>query len=60
MDNRVINMAEETIINALEKCDSDNKKVIVCRTIQYVLRNLFASTLKCDTETCEAFVAAEV
>lgn len=55
LDERVIIMAEQTIIGTLENCDSDYNKVFVRRAIWSAQRDLLASILKDDTKICVAF-----
>lgn len=60
MDERVIDIAEQTVIDALESGDSDHNRVFVRREIRNVLQDLITSTVQDDTGSREAFEAAVV
>lgn len=56
----MIDLAEHMIIDTLENCDSDQRKVLVRRVIRNVFRDIPASILEVDTGIRDAFEVAVV
>lgn len=58
LDVRVIDIAEQTIIDILEKFSSEHNKVFVRQAIRSAIQDLLASILEDETGICVAFEAA--
>lgn len=58
LDERLIDMAELAIIDAVKNCDSDRIKKFFREAIPNALRDLLSSIIDSNTRTCGALKAA--